>query len=426
MGELGDDKGSSPRHLRMNLPEDGRFSSASMLGALWRVCAREPHKFKSSPGAKRLTASAKSSRGEDSSVTLASGGTSDARDAMSVDARVRTMVRGLKTLLGPDGYAAFRATGRAYQLDDVDADAYYRYLHDVLGTSHPGLLREVLATLPDERKRSALDALHASASASVASANRGGEGGVSTPSPSAVEVLAPGLVVLRKALDLDAQAWLAAAAFDVGESRAGDENQAGGFYTSVPGDNPGDAPVLRLNQGTRGRVILDADAFPPRLRNLCLECVALAAGATASHEHPMPTMNPTTTLVNFYKEGASFKWHRDSEDPEVQRTNRAPPIVSFTVGLSCDFAYKRRFEDANHGVVRLDSGDVLLFGGPARMIVHSVLRVLPRTMPPGLRGKMLHGRLNVTVRDIGRGVIDASAFPAYRVRYGGELADDQV
>ena len=181
MGELGDDKGSSPRHLRMNLPEDGRFSSASMLGALWRVRAREPHKFKSSPGAKRLTASAKSSRGEDSSVTLASGGTSDARDAMSVDARVRTMVRGLKTLLGPDGYAAFRATGRAYQLDDVDADAYYRYLHDVLGTSHPGLLREVLATLPDERKRSALDALHASASASVASANRGGEGASPPP-----------------------------------------------------------------------------------------------------------------------------------------------------------------------------------------------------------------------------------------------------
>ena len=45
MGELCDDKGSSPRHLRMNPPEDGRFSSASMLGALWRVHAREPRKF---------------------------------------------------------------------------------------------------------------------------------------------------------------------------------------------------------------------------------------------------------------------------------------------------------------------------------------------------------------------------------------------
>ena len=212
----------------------------------------------------------------------------------------------------------------------------------------------------------------------------------------------------------------------MGESRAGDENQAGGFYTSVPGDNPGDAPVLRLNQGTRGARHPGRGRVPPASETSAWRCVALAAEATASHEHPMPTMNPTTTLVNFYKEGASFKWHRDSEDPEVQRTNRAPPIVSFTVGLSCEFAYKRRFEDANHDVVRLDSGDVLLFGGPARMIVHSVLRVLPRTMPPGLRGKMLHGRLNVTVRDIGRGVIDASAFPAYRVRYGGELADDQV
>ena len=95
----------------------------------------------------------------------------------------------------------------------------------------------------------------------------------------------------------------------------------------------------------------------------------------------MPAMRPTTTLVNFYKENASFKWHRDSEDPELQRTNKAPPIVSFTVGLSAEFAYKRRFEDAEHASVRLDSGDAFLFGGPARMIAHSVLRVLPNTTP---------------------------------------------
>jgi hypothetical protein len=76
--------------------------------------------------------------------------------------------------------------------------------------------------------------------------------------------------------------------------------------------------------------------------------------------------------------------------------------------------------------VRLNSGDVLLFGGPARMIVHSVTRVVPRTMPPMLRGRMLHGRLNVTVRDIGRGVIDASKFPAYRVTYGGVDSSDHV
>jgi hypothetical protein len=45
-------------------------------------------------------------------------------------------------------------------------------------------------------------------------------------------------------------------------------------------------------------------------------------------------------------------------------------------------------------------------------------------MPPMLRGRMLHGRLNVTVRDIGRGVIDSSMFPAYRVSYGGVQSED--
>ena len=41
-------------------------------------------------------------------------------------------------------------------------------------------------------------------------------------------------------------------------------------------------------------------------------------------------MNPTTALVNFYKEGAKFKWHRDSEDPAHARHDTGPPIVSFT------------------------------------------------------------------------------------------------
>ena len=68
----------------------------------------------------------------------------------------------------------------------------------------------------------------------------------------------------------------------------------------------------------------------------------------------------------------------------------------------------------------------MLFGGPARMIVHSVTRVIPKTMPSMMRGKMLHGRLNVTVRDIGRGVIDTSMFPAYRVSYDNVVSTDQL
>ena len=75
---------------------------------------------------------------------------------------------------------------------------------------------------------------------------------------SVAEVLAPGLVCLRRAIDLETQAWLAERAFEVGEGKDGRQ----GFYDTVPGDAPGDAPVLRLNQGTRGRVILPVSDFP--------------------------------------------------------------------------------------------------------------------------------------------------------------------
>ena len=248
--------------------------------------------------------------------------------------------------------------------------------------------------------------------------------------------------MLRGALDLDAQTWLTRAAFEAGEANDAKGNR--GFYErvdasssatrfAVEGDgrasdaaaaSDGGAKVsaLRLNQNSRGRVILGVDAFPEKLTELCMECVSLARAAT----NTMPIMRPTTVLVNFYKENAQFKWHRDSEDPEVAGTPEAPPIVSFTVGASCDFAVKRRFEDETLMTIRLDSGDVLLFGGMSRMLVHAVTRVVPRTMPAFLRGEMPVGRLNVTVRDIGRGVIDESQFPAYRVYYGGEMADDQV
>jgi alkylated DNA repair dioxygenase AlkB len=48
--------------------------------------------------------------------------------------------------------------------------------------------------------------------------------------------------------------------------------------------------------------------------------------------------------------------------------------------------------------VRLDSGDVFIFGGRSRMIVHSVLRVIPHTMPGYMRKHMREGRLNITFR----------------------------
>jgi hypothetical protein len=48
-------------------------------------------------------------------------------------------------------------------------------------------------------------------------------------------------------------------------------------------------------------------------------------------------------------------------------------------------------------VVRLESGDCIIFGGPSRMILHSLLRIYPNTKPRTLKMRM--GRLNITFRD---------------------------
>ena len=351
--------------------------------------------------------------------------------------RVKSMIRNLKTILGPEAYDAFRRAARASQKNEgvLSPAIYYHYAKDVL-SDYPDVLDEVIGTYPDEGIRKKLEVLRAGdLRTELATSPLGAPAGTSQSYHA--ECLGDGLVVLRDALDHDAQAWLVKAAFEAGDANG--DTGTRGFYEKVTairetlksegamvGENgDGDdatATTLRLNQGTRGRVILGVDKFPDRLRELCMQCVELAQTATDT----MPSMNPTTTLVNFYKENAVFKWHRDSEDPNVQHTPEAPPIVSFTVGLSCDFAVKHSIEGEEHTNIRLNSGDVILFGGYSRMLVHSVLRVIPKTMPSSLRGKMLHGRLNVTVRDIGNGVIDESQFPAYRVYYNGELADGQV
>ncbi len=82
--------------------------------------------------------------------------------------------------------------------------------------------------------------------------------------------------------------------------------------------------------------------------------------------------------------------HRDAEEKS------AAPVVSLSLGDSCVFRFGntasrgRPYQD-----VRLCSGDLFVFGGPARLAYHGVPKVLPGTGPRGLG---LTGRLNITLR----------------------------
>jgi len=72
------------------------------------------------------------------------------------------------------------------------------------------------------------------------------------------------------------------------------------------------------------------------------------------------------------------------------------PVVSVSLGNSCDFGYKLIGRQPQY--IRLNSGDVVLFGGPQRMIEHCVQRVYKNTCPSYL--PVNNARLNFTFRDV--------------------------
>ena len=104
-------------------------------------------------------------------------------------------------------------------------------------------------------------------------------------------------------------------------------------------------------------------------------------------------------IANLYSPGARLGLHQDGEEPSNA------PVVTISLGDSCVFrmaGVDRRtgpFTD-----IELQSGDLLVFGGPNRRVYHGVPKVYDGTGPEDLG--LPPGRLSITVRETGFG--DAS------------------
>jgi len=114
----------------------------------------------------------------------------------------------------------------------------------------------------------------------------------------------------------------------------------------------------------------------------------------------VPVVPPDIALCNFYSHGGRLGLHQDQEESEESK-RLGCPVVSLSIGDSCDFFYcESRPSDDMFGAkeqrVRLNSGDLLIFGGASRMIYHAVGQIHAHSAPFGLR--MREGRLNVTLR----------------------------
>jgi alkylated DNA repair protein (DNA oxidative demethylase) len=209
----------------------------------------------------------------------------------------------------------------------------------------------------------------------------------------AVEVL-PGAVLVEGWLDLDQQRALA------DDFRRWAEPPAGLRHPRMPTGH-----LMTLQSVCLGwhwqpyRYSATADdtdgapvkPLPPELVELSRRAVAAAYG----EDHPaVAPFAPDAAIVNLYAPGARLGLHQDGDEPVDA------PVVTISLGDTCRFRFAgvdRR--TAPFTDLELRSGDLLVFGGPTRLIYHGVPNTFSGTAPAGLG--LPPGRVSITVRQTG-------------------------
>lgn len=96
-------------------------------------------------------------------------------------------------------------------------------------------------------------------------------------------------------------------------------------------------------------------------------------------------------LVNFYDENAKMGMHQDRDE-----NNLSAPVISVSLGDSCLFRIGGTTRGGKTTSFKLQSGDVVILGGPARMAFHGVDKIYPGTSTL-LKNS---GRINLTLRRV--------------------------
>ena len=103
--------------------------------------------------------------------------------------------------------------------------------------------------------------------------------------------------------------------------------------------------------------------------------------------------DPEACLVNFYSGGARMGLHRDEDEDDF-----TAPVLSVSLGDTAIFRIGGPERGGKTGTLKLNSGDVLVMGGPSRLCYHGIDRVLTGTSTLLKDG----GRINLTLRRVTR------------------------
>jgi alkylated DNA repair protein (DNA oxidative demethylase) len=120
-------------------------------------------------------------------------------------------------------------------------------------------------------------------------------------------------------------------------------------------------------------------AIPEAIRGL-----AARAGAAGG----FPGFEPDACLINRYEPGSRLSLHQDRNERDF-----GAPIVSVSLGLPAVFLFGGLARNDRPRRIRLDSGDVVVWGGPARLAFHGV-----DTLAEGDDALTGRCRINLTLR----------------------------
>ena len=106
----------------------------------------------------------------------------------------------------------------------------------------------------------------------------------------------------------------------------------------------------------------------------------------SGYPHP-----PEACLVNYYAAGTKMGLHQDRDEQDFEA-----PVLSISLGDAALFRIGGTTRGGKTTSLKLASGDVLLFGGEARLAYHGIDRILSDSstlLPEG-------GRINLTLRRV--------------------------
>ena len=92
-----------------------------------------------------------------------------------------------------------------------------------------------------------------------------------------------------------------------------------------------------------------------------------ALAGRAAREASFDNFNSNVCLINRYQPGARMSLHQDRDEGDF-----GAPIVSVSLGLPATFLFGGLKRSDKTQRIRLEHGDVVVWGGPARLAFHGV------------------------------------------------------